>query len=74
MHDHSSPSPAAPQTGSYMEEASAQDQILRDKLTVIRRREEASDITTRQAADMRIQVMEHHLAVTRALRVEYFGG
>ncbi len=56
-----------------MQEAEAQDQILRDRLTVIRRQQEAGDITVREAADERVSAMEHHLAATRALRVEYLG-
>lgn len=76
MHDGPShPAAAPPQThaSSYMEEASAQDQILQDRLTVIRRNQEAGNITTLEAADSRIQAMEHHLATTRNLRIEYFG-
>jgi hypothetical protein len=59
--------------GDYMREAELQDQFLRDRLTVIRRQQEAGDLTVREAADARIQAMEHHLQATRNLRVEYFG-
>jgi hypothetical protein len=55
-----------------MDEASAQDQMLRDWLAVIRCQQEAGERTIREA-DARILAMEHHLAATRALRTEYFG-
>jgi hypothetical protein len=58
---------------TYMEQASMQDQFLRDRLTVIRRQQESGDVTVREAADARIEAMEKHLAATRALRIEYFG-
>jgi hypothetical protein len=67
-------SDAEHQAGGYMQEAEAQDQFLRDRLTVIRHQEENGDITTREAADLRIAAMEHLLAATRALRAEHFGG
>jgi hypothetical protein len=75
MENHPNP-PTQPPTdpvSGYMHEAEAQDLILRDKLVVIRRREESGAITTREAADLRVAAMEHHLAACRALRAEYFG-
>jgi hypothetical protein len=70
MSDHSSLS----EPSDYMREAAAQDALLDEKLVRIRAQVDLGTITTREAADLRIRAMEHHLATTRALRIEYFGG
>jgi hypothetical protein len=59
---------------TYAEEAAIQDQLLDGKLAGIRAREAAGDITVREAADMRVQALEHHIQCVRALREEHFGG
>ena len=57
----------------YMREAAVQDNLLDRKLTAIRQQQDTGSISTRQAADKRIEAMEHHLEATRALRVAHFG-
>ncbi len=57
----------------YMREAELQDQVLAGQVGCPPRQQEAGDITSREAAEARIQAMEHHLGATRNLRIEYFG-
>jgi hypothetical protein len=52
----------------YYIEAGAEDRRLAERLAAIRSREDAGTITTRQAADERIAVMEQHLEAVRELR------
>jgi hypothetical protein len=52
----------------YCIEAEAEDRRLAERLAAIRAREGAGMITTRQAADERIAVMEAHLEAVRELR------
>jgi hypothetical protein len=59
--------------GTYADEAAAQDQFLDRRLAEIRAQYEAGSITVREAADLRVAALEHHLAAVRALRAEHFG-
>ena len=68
MHESST----IPACGDYAAEARMQDQFLDDRIAGIRAAEDAGDITTREAADLRVAAMEHHLAAVRALRAEHF--
>jgi hypothetical protein len=63
-----------PTEPTYAQEAAAQDKFLDERLAEIRRLHNAGDITTLEAADLRITALEHHLAAVRALRAEHFGG
>jgi hypothetical protein len=58
----------------YYIEAEAEDRRLAERLAAIRSREDAAAITTRQAADERIAVMEQHLAAVRELRTRHLEG
>lgn len=59
--------------GSYFNAVRQEDATLQARLAEIRAREDAREITTRQAADRRITVLEAHLATLRTLREQYFG-
>jgi hypothetical protein len=59
--------------GSYSEEAAAFDAILDEKIRSIRSRQDAGEISVREAADLRVEALSHHLAALKALRAEYFG-
>jgi hypothetical protein len=52
----------------YYIEAGAEDRRLAERLASIRSREDAAAITTRQAADERIAVMEQHLEAVPEMR------
>jgi hypothetical protein len=54
--------------------AEAEGRRLGERLAAICSREDAAAITTRQAADERIAVMEQHLAAVRALRGQHLEG
>jgi len=58
----------------YYIEAEAEDRRLAERLAAIRSREDEGTITTRQAADERIAVMEQHLAAVRTLRERHLEG
>jgi hypothetical protein len=62
-----------PPADSYTDEAAAQDQFLDRRLAEIRALYEAGSITIREAADLRIAALEHHVEEVRALRVKHFG-
>jgi hypothetical protein len=55
------------------EEATLQDKFLDKRLAEIRRQQDAGIITVREAADLRVRALEHHLDAVRALRTEQFG-
>ena len=59
--------------GSYIEDAAVQDELLDRTLAEIRRQADDGLITIREAADLRVAALEHHLEAIRALRAEYFG-
>ena len=67
MSDPTTPEP------TYTEQATAFDGYLDEKLASIRAHEAAGDITIREAADMRVAALEHHIEAVRALRAEHFG-
>jgi hypothetical protein len=58
----------------YYIAAEAEDRRLAERLAAIRSREDTAAITTRQAADERIAVMEQHLAAVRELRERHLEG
>jgi hypothetical protein len=65
---------SAPTTpDAYTAEAAAQDAMLDERIAAIRRQQDQGDITIREAADLRVEALEHHLAAVKALRAEYFG-
>lgn len=74
--------PTIPPTGpdettrarTYADEAAAQDRFLDGRLAEIRAQHEAGSITVREAADLRVAALEHHLEAVRALRAKHFGG
>jgi len=59
---------------AYAVAAEREDQRLIERIAYIRRRQDAGEITVRQAADERIAAMEEHLAAIRQLRERHFGG
>jgi hypothetical protein len=60
--------------GRYYIAAEAEDRRLAERLAAIRSREDAAAITTRQAADERIAVMEQHLEALQELRRAHLEG
>jgi hypothetical protein len=58
---------------SYADEAAAFDELLDQKLRGIRAQADDGTITMREAADLRVQALEHHIAAIRNLRAEHFG-
>jgi hypothetical protein len=66
MHD---PTPVP----SYSQQAALQDLYLDQCLAQIRVAESAGDITIREAADLRVAALEHHLEAVVSLRTEFFG-
>lgn len=57
----------------YTEAAEREDRRLDERIADIRRRQDAGELTVREAADERITAMETHLGTIRRLRVEHFG-
>jgi hypothetical protein len=57
----------------YAAEVSALDIALDIRLGEIRAAQDGGDVTTREAADMRISALQDHLDAVRALRREHFG-
>lgn len=62
------------QRATYASEAADFDRFLAEKIAAIRARQEAGEITVRQAADLRVEALSHHLGALKALRAEYFPG
>lgn len=60
------------QPPTYASEAAEFDRFLDEKIAAIRARQDAGEITVRQAADLRVEALSHHLAALKALRAEYF--
>jgi hypothetical protein len=58
---------------AYTEAAAAEDARLDAELRSIRRREDAAELTVREAADHRIAAMEAHLGRLRELREKHLG-
>ncbi len=76
MEDRPSQPPPAPASPSHSADSYSKlvDQScarLTEQLANIRKDQDAGDITVREAADERIQVMEEHLERLRLLREEY---
>jgi|HubBroStandDraft_5_1064220.scaffolds.fasta_scaffold1143007_1 hypothetical protein len=59
---------------SYWAAVEAEDGRFDDEIAGIRRRQDAGELTSREAANERIQIMEAHLAAVRELRQAYLGG
>jgi hypothetical protein len=59
---------------NYTEEAAKFDRMLDEKIASIRARQDSGEISTREAADLRVAALSHHLAAVTALRAQYFGG
>ena len=62
-----------PPEPTYAEQAANQDRLLDERLADIRGYEATGKITAREAADLRVQALEHHIEAVRALRAEHFG-
>lgn len=60
-------------TSAYLPEANALDVALDIQISEIRTAHDRGEITTREAADLRIAALEEHLARVRQLRVDHFG-
>jgi hypothetical protein len=58
---------------NYTEEAAKFDRVLDEKIASIRARQDSGEISTREAADLRVAALSHHLAAVTALRAQYFG-
>ncbi len=58
----------------YWEAVTAADRSVDAELAAIRRKEDAGEYTTREAADARVEALEAHLATVRQLRQEHLGG
>jgi len=58
---------------AYQEAANQLDRKLDQDLAALRARQDAGDVSIRQAADLRVAILREHLAALAALRVEHFG-
>jgi hypothetical protein len=58
---------------AYTEAAAQLDAQLDRNLATLRQRQEADEISVRQAADLRVAILTEHVAALAALRVEHFG-
>ena len=65
--------PAVPDHSDYYRAVSAEDVRLCDTLAAIRADTEAGHLTTREAADNRIVVLETHLRKCQELRQQWLG-
>ena len=59
---------------AYYDAVSEADDDLEEALTHVRADEDAGRITTRQAADERVRLLENHLEQVQQLRREHLGG
>ena len=66
--------PDGDRRGVYYLAAEAEDRRLEDRLAAIRSREDASEVTTVQAAAERIAAMEQHLEALQELRRAHLEG
>ncbi len=58
---------------AYQEAAEQLDRKLDRDLAALRARQDSGDVTTRQAADLRVAILTEHLSALAQLRVEHFG-
>ncbi len=58
----------------YWRAVEDQDKLIDERLAGIRRKEDAGELTPREAADERITAMEAHLEAVQELRRTYLGG
>jgi hypothetical protein len=58
---------------AYQEAANQLDRKLDHDLAALRARQDAGEVSIRQAADLRVAILSEHLAALAALRVEHFG-
>lgn len=58
----------------YYEAVQDADDALEEAVTHVRARQDAGEITTLQAANERIRLLENHQAEVRRLRIEHLGG
>jgi hypothetical protein len=76
MHDSGNPAATPPPTDPIAEYNNLVDQAGREldaRLAAIRDDAAALDITIREAADERVQVLTEHLDRLKALRIQYLG-
>ena len=59
---------------AYFAAVKAADRSVDAQISAIRRREDAGELTSKEAADVRIEALESHLARLRRLRQEHLGG
>ncbi len=62
------------QHSAYYAAVESADDDLEEALTHVRAEEDAGRITTRQAADERVRLLENHLEQVQQLRREHLGG
>lgn len=61
-------------TSAYYEATQLSDEILRDRQREISAAQDAGEISTGEAADLRCEAMESHLAACAQARMEHLGG
>jgi hypothetical protein len=59
---------------TYMERVNAADYLLAAALAALTRKQDAGQITVRQAADERVRLLEQHMATVQGLRHDLLGG
>jgi len=59
---------------AYFRAVTALDRRVDAELAAIRRRQDAGEYTSREAAEARVAALESHLAEVRRLRTELLGG
>ncbi len=67
-HDEEAHNPAR----SYADEAGDLDDQIDAALLIIRRQQDAGEITVHEAADLRVAALEQHIGAIRALRLRHF--
>jgi uncharacterized protein YceH (UPF0502 family) len=66
--------PGTDRHDAYFDAVKSADRSVDAQISAIRRREDAGEYTSREAADARIEALEAHLATLRQLREEHLGG
>jgi hypothetical protein len=59
---------------AYFEQVTAADRRIDAEIAAIRRKEDAGELTPKEAADARVEALEAHLTEVRRLRLEHLGG